>query len=108
MYPLFAAELTDTPIWQSVVTPIGRALGVIFVLFGIINTVRQLASGKTTGAVKVAAITVIGAAFLFNPAIIQQILEVGASIVKTVIDSISSLVGGGGGSTGGGGGTAPA
>jgi hypothetical protein len=103
MYAVFAASITDTTVWTSVIEPIGKALGVIFVLFGIINTVRQLASGKTTGAVKVAAITVIGAAFLFNPGIIEDILSLGASIVKTVVDSISSIVGGGGG--GGGGGT---
>lgn len=102
-------SISNTPLWGPIQN-IARALGVIFVLFGIINTVRQLASGKTTGAIKVAVITVIGAIFLFDLAIIETILNVGKSVVDLLVQSVSKLIGSTGtgtgtGSGGGGGGT---
>lgn len=66
-------------------------LGVIVVLIAIVKCIGHVTSGKPGAAVKLAIGALVVAAFLFNPEMLQSLVEIFGNIVSKVIESIGSI-----------------
>jgi len=80
----------DTGLGTILRTALG-VVGIIVVIIALLNIVKSIASGRIGAAVKSLIGAVILAAFLFNPGLINQVIEASGGFVSTVIDTIKSV-----------------
>jgi len=101
---LIAAEfdgmINNTDFWE---TGLGKMLGtamgvvgIIIVVYAVMKTVKNVASGKVGDAVKGVVGAVLIAAVLFQPTLIQSAIRAGGNVVQQAIDTVSSIGGSGG------------
>lgn len=99
----------DTGLGKMLGTAMG-VVGIIVVVYAILKTVKNIASGKVGDAVKGIVGAVILASVLFNPTLIESAIKAGGTVVQKAIETVSQI-GGSGGSGGtpgtGTGGTTP-
>lgn len=86
--------VTDTPLWQNIVSPISIALGIVILIFGVYKFVTQVAGGKAPMAWKTAIGTIFAVAILFNPSILFRLVDVAGAVVSSAIDAVAKLIGG--------------
>lgn len=86
--------VTDTDLWKNVVGPVGIALGIVILIFGVYKFVTQVAGGQAPRAGKTAVGTIFAVAILFNPTILFSLVNVAGRVVTTAIDAVTSVIGG--------------
>jgi hypothetical protein len=79
-------------IWGLLET-VAAFFGVMLVLFGLFKIGSQVWSGKSQGAFKTGALTILTGAALFSISIVFDLLRGGGSILRTLIETFTSLVG---------------
>jgi hypothetical protein len=91
--PAVVNKVTTQPLWESVLKPVAAAVGAVVVLVGLFRAVTQVMSGKGQGAFKTVAMTIVGAAILFNLNLVFDLIGLGGTVVQSVVDSLTGLVG---------------
>ena len=71
-----------------------KVMGLLVVVFAIVRVVQHVAKGDIAKAVKSVLGSVILAAFLFQPSLVQGAINVGGTVVNAVIDTVSQVAGG--------------
>ena len=97
----FNNTIAGTDFWE---TPLGSILstvmgitGILFVIYSIFKTFKNVATGKVGEAVKGIVWSVVFAAVLFNPPMIQTAIAAAGKFVQKGIDTVAEI----GDSTGG-------
>ena len=85
---------TDPGIGPILATFLG-VLGILVVIFAIINVIKHVAKGEVGKAVKGVIGSVLLAAFLFQPQLASAAINAGGAVVSKVIDTVSSIAGNG-------------
>ena len=95
---MFIASITPTAFWSSsfgnVLQSFLTAIGCLVVIFAIVSCVKHVAKGDIGKAVKGVLGSVLLAAFLFQPTLATDLINVGGTVVSTVINTVSQLAGG--------------
>lgn len=86
------AEITKTPL-DAVLVPLLRTAGIVLVLWAIIKSVKDFASGQVSKGVQRIIIMSVLAAFLFSPTLISTLIDGVSAGVKAVVENISKFFG---------------
>jgi hypothetical protein len=81
----------DTAIWStslgSLLKAILAALGVIVLLIGVAKSISSFTAGTPGKGAKIILGTAVACAFLFNPEMVNSLINFFSTIVSTVISS---------------------
>lgn len=88
-----ATDFWNTSLGQVLGAFLG-VLGVLVVIFAVVRVIQHVAKGDIAKAVKGVLGSVLLAAFLFNPTLVQQSIQAGSTIVSKVVNTVSDIAGG--------------
>lgn len=80
----------DTGLGKMLGTAMG-VVGIIVVVYAILKTVKNIASGKVGDAVKGIIGAVVLASVLFNPTLIESAIKAGGTVVQKAIETVAQI-----------------
>lgn len=69
------------------------AIGVIIVFVGLFKATKEILAGATPKAVKIILGTLLLAAIMFDPTMIETVINAFSTVIRTLFDSLGDIFG---------------